>query len=169
MPTPRTRTARRTAAVAVGLALALLAGGCTEDSPRPKESTIAAYTPRPDDTLFAQVRDLPGVKDATISFRDNLTDGALYSGSLVTDGRENPYAVLDAAVAVLRQGRPGADILLTVDVPTAGGVPVQYTSTKLLDRTLPDPLTARYGPQPGSGEPPTATTVPTPSGWTPAP
>ncbi len=168
MPPPRPvpRTARL---VAAGLAVLLLGAGCTGDPAPPKETAIAAYTPVPDDQLFERVRDLPHVEDATISFRDNLTDGELYSGSLVSDGRENPYAVLDAAVALLRQGRARAQILLTLEVPNPGGAPVQYTSTALLDRTVPDPLTARYGPQPGSGEPPSATPVPTPSGWTPAP
>ena len=168
MTTRRSRPRSLTVAVATGLVV-LLGAGCTGGGPSEKETTIASYTPVPDDQLFARVGELAHVDSAKVSFRDNLTDGATYSGSLVSDGRENPYATLDAAVAVLRQGRPRADIVLTLDVPTDGGAPVQYTSTKLLDRTAADPLTARYGPQPGSGEPPTATTVPTPSGWTPAP
>ncbi|WP_392543552.1 hypothetical protein [Oryzobacter telluris] len=169
MPTRLSRTGRRTAGAAAAVVVALGLVGCTGDPVPPKESAITAYTPVPDDQLFDRVRDLPGVTGAKVSFRDNLTDGALYSGALVSDGTQNPYAVLDAAAAVLRQGRPRAGILLTVEVPREGEVPVQYTSTSLLDLTVLDPLTARYGPQPGSGEPPTATPVPTPSGWTPAP
>ena len=115
------------------------------------------------------MRDLPHVTEARLAFRDDLTDGRTYTGSLQSDGAVNPYETLDAAVAILRQGRPGADIVITIDVPTSSGPALQLTSTTLLDRGQQDPLTARYGPQPGDGLPPADQPVPTPSGWSPEP
>ena len=130
-------------------------------------SPSTTYRPVPDNQLFAAVRALPDVTDARISHRDNATDGSLYSGTLVTDGSTNPYTTLDAAVAILRQGRQGAQVVLTVAPDKARGIPRQFVSTEILDRSAPDPLTARYGPQPGPGTPPSDPPVPPAPGWSP--
>ena len=130
-------------------------------------SASASYQPVPDEQLFAAVRALPDVTGARISHRDNATDGSLYSGTLVTDGSTNPFATLDAAVAILRQGRQGAQITLAVAPDRARGIPRQYTSTEFLDRSAADPLTERYGPQPGPGTPPSEPPVPPAPGWSP--
>ena len=163
------RSRSRVSSVAVGLVLVTGLGGCSMlggDDPAP---SAASYTPVPDDRLFDEISALPHVRTATISFRDTPTDGRLYSGRLETDGEENPYAVLDAATAVLRQGRPRAQILVTVAADPTRGVPREYTSTEILDRSQPDPLTARYGPQPGDGTPPVDDPAPVAPGWTAPP
>ncbi len=153
-------------AVAVTLAALAVLTGCQSGSGPGGGSdgttSAAGYTPVPDEELFADVRELPHVTAARLSFRDTAADGRLYSGTLTTDGAQDPYVVLDAATAILRQGRPSALVSITASGPTGR----EYANTELLDRTADDPLTARYGPQPGDGTPPADAPPPAP-GWTP--
>ncbi len=164
-PAPR----RRPATLPVLAALvALAAAGCVGGSSG-SGTPSPSWTPVPDDELVARVRALPHVTDASIAFRDNITDGIGYRGTVTTDGRENPYEVMDRAYAILRQGRPGT-IWVSVTVPTSNGVPRSYDDGPLLgDPTAgrSERLDARYGPQPGDGTPPAGEPVPTPTGWTP--
>jgi hypothetical protein len=57
--------------------------------------------------------------------------------------------VVDQACAILGQGHPDASIVLEVTLPDRSTV-----STVAYDLAFPSDLEQRYGPQPGTGEPP---------------
>lgn len=143
---------------------ALVLGACLGGS---GDEPVAGYTPVPDDTLFAQVRDLPHVESAELWGRDaDATTGAQYTARLTTDGTVDPYVVIDATAAILRQGYERATLEVWVAKDPASGIPETYRLLDLLDRAAEDPLTDRYGPQPGDGTPPADDPPPPAPGWT---
>lgn len=107
------------------------------------------YTPLADSTLYTQIAGLPGVTAVDIEWRDEFGNSNTYVGTVTVDSSVDPRATLDHAVAILRQGRP--DALMTVQV-IQDGVATQLSALGI-SGTDPD-LTERYGPQPGTGEPP---------------
>lgn len=153
-----TRLRRRAAAALLAALVVVPMSACT-----PGGTPEPSYSPVPDEELFSRIEQLPHVTGSRVSFRDNPTEGEVYTGSITLDGTVNPYEVLDEATAILRQGRAAAGILLAASGPSGR----EYTNDEFSGFTEKD-LAERYGPQPGDGEPPDAP-VPTPSGWTPEP
>ncbi len=154
--------ARRQGAAALLAALVLVPlTACTFGTGGTPEPS---YSPVPDDELFARIDELPHVTGSRVSFRDNATEGKVYTGSITLDGSVNPFETLDEAAAILRQGRPAAGILLAAKGPTGR----EYTTSEFTGYTEKE-LAERYGSQPGDGRPPSDRPVPTPTGWTPEP
>jgi hypothetical protein len=130
----------------LALVPALVACG---SEPAPAHSS---YKPVPDTTLYQQIGDLPGVTQVDIEWVDDATRGKSYVGRVrVRDGVDR-LRRLDQVLAILRQGRAGAGI--TVSVGTAHGV-AKFPSD--LGVITPEEIEERYGPQPGDGTPPDST------------
>lgn len=129
------------------LLVVALVGACSGGSEKESEPD---YEPVPDRELYAQVARLPGVTDVDVEFHDTFTTGRAYIGTVTVGPDADPVAVLDHAMAVLRQGRWRASITLEVRQGTRS-----TTSEELgmASGTEPD-LVERYGPQPGDGRPP---------------
>jgi hypothetical protein len=131
--------------------LSVGAAGCspsegTLDGPEPTVS----YTPVPDDELFADVAELPGVSQVDLEFDDSSTGGYGYVGDLRLEPGGDPVQALDRVIAILRQGRPEAAMTIEVRQPDR-----TTTTVDLPMRSATEPyLTDRYGPQPGDGSPP---------------
>ncbi|EFQ82180.1 hypothetical protein HMPREF0063_12704 [Aeromicrobium marinum DSM 15272] len=124
------------------VAALLAAGGCTpgRDDPTP------AYTPIPDEQLYAQILAVPGIQSVDIAYVDTLEN--LYAGKVAIAPDADAQEVLDRAHAILRQGRADADINL---VGVQDGRQVRFED---LDVGTRAELEQRYGPQPGDGTPP---------------
>ncbi|MCD9199893.1 RNA-binding protein [Aeromicrobium wangtongii] len=108
------------------------------------------YTPVPDHKLISQVAALPGVERADLSYNDAWPEHS-YIATITLSSDADAQLVLDTIYAKLWQGRPGAGILVeaqqngsVVRLDAFGGKP----TTRIA-------LEKRYGPQPGSGTPPT--------------
>lgn len=140
------KAARRAGGLLMVLVMTL-AGACSGGSER---ETGPDYEPVPDRELFAQVAQLPGVTRVDISFQDTFTSGRGYVGTVEVDADAEPSAVLDQAMAVLRQGRWRASITLDVRQGTRS---TTFVDLGMASGTEPD-LVERYGPQPGDGSPP---------------
>jgi hypothetical protein len=131
------------------LGMLLLAGACSSGGSDGGGGTDPGYPPVPDDELYARIAKLPGVQASDIRYDDTWPESK-YRGEITVEPGADVQAVLDAAYAVLRQGR--ADVAITVSA--------------LQDRTsirfeglggrsgIPANLEKRYGPQPGDGTPP---------------
>lgn len=109
----------------------------------------SGYEPVPDGDLFAQVAQVPGVTQVHLTGYDGEPQGTGYNGQIVIDGSADPVAVLDRVLAILWQGMPDAN----------------YDSVRVLKDTSPTRASdvgltrhaefeERYGPQPGTGVPP---------------
>lgn len=149
---------RRLAATVLVVALVPGAGaglvGCASDdgSEDPQvQRSEAGYTPVPDQELFAEVAALPGVTSADVRWTDSFGNSNVYAGTVRVTRSADPEAVLDRVHAILRQGRPGATLGVTVRQP---GAP-DTTAAQLGLYTAAD-VEERYGPQPGDGRPPVA-------------
>lgn len=137
--------------VALGVAVCLLSGGCGADKVKKPDYTVV-----PDKQLYARIAKLPGVTKVNIEYVDSFDYGQGYVGEVRANATEDPVALLDHTVAILRQGR--WDVSMTLEILQ----PDRTTSTDALglkSGSAPN-LTERYGPQPGDGSPPT--TPPTP-------
>lgn len=106
------------------------------------------YTPIPDAELFAQIGRLPGVSDVDISYSKDFGNTG-YIGQIAVAAGTDPVATLDHAYAILRQGRYRASITV---VAVQNGK--QFSTIELGTGSSNAELTKRYGPQPGTGEPP---------------
>lgn len=106
------------------------------------------YTPIADDRLFQQIGDLPGVTDVSVKWSDDFGNTG-YIGRVTVDESADPVDTLDRAYAILRQGRYDAPIAVTVvqdgRMTSAAALGIGSSAAE---------LTERYGPQPGTGEPP---------------
>lgn len=131
------------ALVLLGVALLWSVTSCAQPAPKP------GYTPVPDKQLYSRIAELPGVAKVDISYQDDLDDPATYVGEINLAPRADPEQVLDQAMAILRQGRFRALMALSAYPPTS---PAIYSDT-VAGHTRDD-LDTRYGPQPGSGQPP---------------
>lgn len=111
----------------------------------------AGYTPKPDAELFKAIRELPGVArtdmlDSTTGFQE----GTGYSGYILLEHGADTAALIDATLAILWQGRRNAGYGLIKWNQDGKG----YRDTDVGLGTQKD-LEERYGPQPGTGVPPT--------------
>lgn len=142
-------------ALLVVVCAAVLLGGCGRDEP-----DDPGYSPVPDDQLYSRIAELPEVTDVDVDFVDDVTNGRTYIGGIEVTRTADPLAVLDQAIAILRQGRYRASMGLSVLRPAPSGkLEVTYGFELGIAPSEPD-LTERYGPQPGTGQPPE--TPPTP-------
>ncbi len=131
--------------LALAIAVALMTG-CRPGGDDPK----ASYDPAPDDDLYAEIADLDGVTKVKIRFVEGFARTNNYGGEIVVDDPERALEVLDRAIAILWQGREGALADLIVLGPD--NQLLKYTSD--LGLRKPADYEERYGPQPGTGEPP---------------
>lgn len=129
-------------AITVALMAGCLPGGGTDDKP--------GYEPVPDDELFAEVAALDGVRSVDVRFVEGFGRTNNYGGEIVVEDPDRALEVLDRAAAILWQGREGAlaDLLLL----GPDNQLLHYTSD--LGLRSPADYEERYGPQPGTGEPP---------------
>ena len=144
---------RRTALLALPAVCLLLLTGCLlggGGQADPDPSPSPAYDPVPDDQLFAQVARLDGVRAVDLDYVDTFANPNSYGGT-VTVARDATHVsrIVDRTCAILWQGHPDVSVLFEVALPD--GSLVSSTSYHLAS---PDDLEQRYGPQPGTGEPP---------------
>lgn len=133
------------------IGLMLLASACSSGGSGGSDGpTKPAYTPVPDEQIFAAIQGLPGVEQADVSYNDTFPAHS-YLATITLSADADAQTVLDTIYAKLWQGRKGADITLeaqqnraVVRLDAFGGRPTSRAE-----------LTKRYGPQPGDGTPPT--------------
>jgi hypothetical protein len=120
--------------------------------------------PVPDDVLFEQVADLPGVESSELRWERNFGNTPAYAGTVTAEDRADPLCVLDAALFVLYQGRQDTS-LRAVEVVQG------TTSVRAEDLVGEAPLGERYGPRPTEPQPTATTRACTPPevGTSPAP
>lgn len=131
--------------ITVTLSLLLGISGCVGSTAEP-----VRYEPVPDEQLFAEVGRLPGVVEADVSYDNSFTTGSNYLALLRVKRGTDVAGVIDAATAILWQGRPDASILVEV-TRRGSNLIVNSTSVGLSAR---ESFVRRYGPQPGDGEVP---------------
>lgn len=136
------------AAVVGVLATCVLTGCSPEREPKP------SYTPVPDEKLFAEVADLPGVLGEDLEWVQEPDDGDLYGGVVFVRRKQDSCRVLDQTYAILRKGRPDAPILVRVVPGPPTDDPGPGLNSEALDPDLYLHPERRYGPQPGNGKPP---------------
>lgn len=105
-----------------------------------------------DEQLFAQVAALEGVDSADIAYRNEFGNDNIYVGTIIVSQRDQALRLLDHTVAILRQGRRNASIIIVVNVKSATGE--AFGMYDLLGSDVHSNLDKRYGPQPGNGMPP---------------
>jgi hypothetical protein len=130
------------------LGLLLLVTACSSGS-SDGGGKKADYTPIPDDELYAAIGEIPGVQAVDIRYNDTFPEKK-YGGEITIESGVDAQDVLDAAYAVLRQGR------FDVGISVFG---LQDKTSISFDRLggrsgIPSRLEERYGPQPGDGTPP---------------
>jgi hypothetical protein len=135
----------RIAPIVLALAL-LLVAGCGSSAPKDPHAT---YAPVPDAQLFKQIRKLPGVVSADVSYKSDFNGTGYYGNVSVRHGIDQ-LSTLDRVFAILWKGRPGVlPFSLEVDEP---GKPL--VNSLDLDLNSYADWVHRYGPQPGDGQPP---------------
>lgn len=135
---------RRAALALAGAVLVLLTGcvrGASDDA-----SASAPEGPVPDEALFRQVAGLPGVATADLRYQHPFGNPAAYAGEITIEEGADPVCVLDEALSVLHQGRPGVELGVRV---TSGGR--MYDLLSLVGRD--GSAEGRYGPQPTEPQP----------------
>lgn len=128
------------------LALFLLAGCSLNNMPTPR----ATYSPVSDVSLYRRVANIPGVTGVELRWTNGFDNPNGYGGTVYAGRDSDDVAILDQVLAILRQGRPGAD-LDAIEVWRMGSYPVFPSEFGLKGQA---DYTARYGPQPGTGVPP---------------
>lgn len=113
-------------------------------------TTQPDYTPISDKQLYSQISKLTGVTTVDISYLESLESGSSYTGKVSLGSGHDAVAVLDRAIAILRQGRWGSGVDLEIIAPQRT---TSVSDLGLEDGTWPE-LEKRYGPQPGDGLPP---------------
>lgn len=142
---PASTTGRAASALfALPVVFAALSG-CTGSTAEP-----VGYEPVPDTELFSEVQRMPGVLEADVSYDNSFTNGSNYLALLRVERGTDVAGVIDAATAILWQGRPDASILVEV-TRRGSNLIANSTSVGLPSR---ESLVQRYGPQPGNGEVP---------------
>jgi hypothetical protein len=129
----------------VAIAVALMSGcgpGGDDDKP--------TYDPMPDEELYSEIEALDGVQQVDIRFVEGFARTNNYGGELTVTDPDRALELLDRAIAILWQGREGALADLLVLGPDRQLL--HYTSD--LGLRKPADYEERYGPQPGTGEPP---------------
>lgn len=147
-------TVRRILIFVVGVTFCAALAGCG-GSDEPKGP---GYTPIPDKRLFAQIAAIPGVRGVAIKHLDTFDNPNDYVGDVEVNPSADAAAILDQALAILRQGRWRAGMGISAVQDT------RVVSTDVLGIKSPTDefLAERYGPQPGNGLPPTAAPTPSP-------
>lgn len=129
--------------IAVTLSLLVGVSGCVGSTAEPM-----GYEPVPDERLFSEVDDLPGVRSVDLEVSSSFTNGPVYSGYVRVDRRADLLGTFDATAAILWQGKPRAIQLVKVEGPQGR---VENTTVRLQSTTDLE----RFGPQPGTGTVPT--------------
>lgn len=130
----------------LGPALLLALVACSLSSP---ETPRATYTPTPDTALYVRIAKIPGVINVDIGWVNRFGDTNTYVGRIRVRRGIGQVSILDQSLAILRQGRPGA--FLVIQVFRRGSPAITPQDFGL--RSIAD-YESRYGPQPGSGLPP---------------
>lgn len=125
----------------------IIAAGCTG---RTDDDGPASYTPIPDQDLFSQIADLPGVINSDIAFNDTFPEH-VYVGRVEIEPDMDAQAMLDTIYATLRQGQPDADINISGSQGDRG---VRFDMLPGSGVGTAENLAERYGSQPGDGSPP---------------
>lgn len=123
-----------------------LAGCSLSNLPTPR----ATYGPVPDERLYREIAKIPGVSRVELRWTNGFDRPNGYRGRVYTRRGIDAVNVLDHALAILRQGRPGASFGGFEVVPDSG---FALGPSHVGLETQAD-YTARYGPQPGTGLPP---------------
>lgn len=140
-PLPSAATAAATIAV-VALLLALTS--CATD-PKPGADYRPAKT---DAQIYREIAALPHITDVDIQWVDDFSQGNTYTGEVTVTAERYIVETLDHVNALLRQGRFGA-------YPSVGVVGNNLDiSLDSVGLSASGAIEDRYGPQPGTGEPP---------------
>lgn len=143
---------RRHRPLLLGLAALALLGGCVQGV-SDDASTTSPEGAVPDDVLFDQIAELPGVASVEdLRFQHPFGYPPAYAGEITVDEGADPVCVLDEALSVLHQGRPGVDLGVQV---IADGRMYDLLTLVGRDGSAED----RYGPAPTEPRP-TATVRP---------
>lgn len=126
--------------------LVVFAGCSLNNMPSP----VANYRPVPDARLYASVADISGVTSVDLTWTNGFDNPNGYGGDIRVRRDVDVVEILDRALAILRQGRPGAS-LGGIQVAPEGAFAISPTDFGLWTES---DFTARYGHQPGSGLPP---------------
>lgn len=118
--------------------------------------------PVPDDVLFDQVADLPGVASSELRWERNFGNTPAYFGTVTAEDDADPLCVLDEALFVLYQGREDTS-LRAVRVEQGG------TTVRAEDLVGETPLGERYGPRPTQPQPTATMRACTPPDVDPSP
>ncbi|MGN6721836.1 MAG: hypothetical protein ACTHJM_04415 [Marmoricola sp.] len=110
----------------------------------------ASYAPVADVRLYARIATIPGVVRAGVRWSNSFDFPNGYRGTVYVVRAADATTILDRSLAILRQGRPGAD-LGGIEVLPEGAF---ATFPSMFGLETQADYTARYGPQPGSGTPP---------------
>lgn len=129
--------------------LALLSCVVCGCSSSPK-AVKAPYTPIPDSVLFARIATLPGVVRSDLTWVNRFGDSNSYGGQVRVRAGVDGVHILDSILAILRQGRAGA-FYGAVEILEPRQFAITPTDFGLWSQA---DYTARYGPQPGTGVPP---------------
>jgi hypothetical protein len=133
-------------AIFLTLVLGVLSGCFLSSPPTPR----ATYRPVPDRQLYARIAKLPGVVGVHLNWKNGFENPNSYGGEIRSARGADKIEILDRALAILRQGRPGASFGGLEVVPPDDFV----LGPGHLGLLGPADYTARYGPQPGTGVPP---------------
>jgi len=122
----------------------LLAACAAEPPPDP------GYTPVPDAVIFSRIAALPGVARQDLHYSNDFANPNVYGGTVYAKPGADPRKLLDAVLAQLWTGHPGASLAIQVDSTSLGF----WLAPDWLGLFTRADLEARYGPQPGDGAPP---------------
>ena len=130
-------------------ALLLLAACATKSGPaRP------GYTPVPDSVLYHRIAAIHGVTSVHVVYAADWVAGQRYAGTVDVSDSKDALRILDEAFAILRMGHYDAGLYVDVVEPSG-----RHLGRRSLGLHSDQDVAARYGPQPGSGVPPS--TLPT--------
>lgn len=137
--------------IVLGASILLLAGCSTDPQPR------ADYRPaKTDAQIYREIAQLPHVTDVDIRWVDDANTGNTYTGIVRVTQTRYVVDTLDHVNALLRQGRFSS--YLTVGVRSEQN-PLRVANDAV-GLSAPAAVEHRYGPQPGTGEPPTNEPLP---------
>jgi len=133
--------------LALGACTLLLLTGCVRGTSDDASDSMPERAV-PDEVLFQQVTDLPGVATVEgLRFQNAFGYEPQYVGRITAEPDADPLCVLDEALAILHQGREG--VRLGVEVTTREKVTYGLSSLVGNGGTAE----GRYGPQPTQPQP----------------
>jgi hypothetical protein len=92
--------------------------------------------PVPDEGLFDAIAALDGVSASDIAYQDDFGNSNMYSGSVAVEPGADARCVLFRVIAILEQGRPGADlgfVSVTGDDVKLGPIDLPAATRRALD------------------------------------